>query len=246
MHIALKITIILIASYLLGNISFARIWASTRKDDITKHGSGNPGTMNMLRTHGVWLAVLTLLFDAIKCVIPCLVAKLWLFAGDAYLEELGVHLAGLGCIVGHMYPVVYKFKGGKSIASGFGFAMISNPIVGGACALVFGVSFGIFKTGSLSSLLALFVFGITNTVLLAIDGYYMCIALLWVMVLLITYAHRSNIKRLLCNKESKISLQEAIEKDKAYSKAMREKKKNKNKPTTQTSESAEQTNSDQG
>ena len=62
-----KIVILVAGSYLIGNITFARLFSFFRnKDDITSHGSGNPGTMNVLRTHGLWLAVVTLIFDALK------------------------------------------------------------------------------------------------------------------------------------------------------------------------------------
>ncbi len=233
MHIALKVVILSIVSYLLGNINFARILARTRNDDITKHGSGNPGTMNMLRNHGVILGALTLLFDAVKCIIPCLVARLWLFEGDAYWSNLGVHIAGFFGIIGHMFPVVYKFKGGKGIASAFGFALVANPILAACCFVVFAITFVISKMGSLGSLASLFTFSIVNTIFLAKNGYYLSIAITWVLVLLISFAHRSNISRLLGNKESKISLQDAVEKDKAYLKAQREKRQKQHKQETQ-------------
>ena len=103
-----KIVIVAVISYFLGNVTFARIIAKFRRqDDITTHGSGNPGTMNMLRTHGVTLAVLTLIFDALKAVISCLIAYFWLRStATEYVVNLAMYICGFVCVIGHNYPVV--------------------------------------------------------------------------------------------------------------------------------------------
>lgn len=222
--VALKYILLIVFAYFMGNITFARILAKNRNDDITKHGSGNPGTMNMLRTHGLTLGVCTLLFDAVKCVVPCLIGSLVLFNDNALLADISIYVAGLACVLGHMYPVIYKFKGGKGVASAFGMALVANPLVTGICFVVFVVTLIIFKIASLSSMICALGFVITSTVLLAMKEYYMSIALLWVLCILIIYAHRSNIKRLVKNNENKIDLNEVIQKDKDYAKAQKEKK----------------------
>jgi glycerol-3-phosphate acyltransferase PlsY len=106
-----KFVILIIVSYFFGNITFARFVARTRNnDDITTHGSGNPGTTNMLRTHGLTLAIVTLVLDALKSVICCVVAYFWLKPESGYLANLAVYVSGLSCIIGHIYPVIFKFK----------------------------------------------------------------------------------------------------------------------------------------
>ena len=227
MEIAMKFFVLVIFAYFMGNINFARILSKTRNDDITKHDSGNPGTMNMLRTHGVKLGVFTLIFDAIKAVIPCLIGQLLLFRGDPYLAELSIYVAGLSCVLGHMYPVIHKFKGGKGVASGFGMAMVANPISTSICLAVFIITLLIFKIASLSSMICAVGFVVTETVLLALHDYYLAIALLWVLFFLIIYAHRSNIKRMLQRKENKVNLQDAVQKDIDYAKSKKEKRMQK-------------------
>ena len=223
--VALKFVLIVIVSYFCGNITFARIFAKRRNDDITKHGSGNPGTMNMLRTHGVTMGVITLIFDAVKAAIPCLISSLVLFSDQPYLADVSIYVAGLACIIGHMYPVIFKFKGGKGVASAFGMAMVANPLVTGIGLVLFIITLVLFKIASLSSMLCAFGFVVTQTVLLALKDYYLSISLLWVVFFLIIYAHRSNIKRMLNKKENKINLQEVVQKDIDYANSKKEKRK---------------------
>ena len=227
MEIAMKFFVLVIFAYFMGNINFARILAKTRNDDISKHGSGNPGTMNMLRTHGVAMGVFTLIFDALKSAIPCLIGYFVLFYGDPYLAELSIYVAGLSCVLGHMYPVVHRFKGGKGVASGFGMAMVANPISTSICLGVFILTLVLFKIASLSSMICAVGFVVTETVLLALHDYYLAIALLWVLFFLIIYAHRSNIKRMLNRNENKVNLNEVVQKDIDYVKSRREKRKQK-------------------
>ena len=221
-----KIVILSIIAYLLGNITFARIFARVnRKDDITTHGSGNPGTMNMLRTHGVTLAVATLIFDALKAVISCLLAYFWLrnTASD-YAVKLGIYIVGLCCVIGHNYPVIFKFKGGKGIATSFGFSCVAQPILIPVILAVFLTIFLIWKVASLASLSAVFVFVIIDSIMLLIKGYYACFVVLMLFLVLLVYAHRKNIDKLFKNNENKFDLKETIKKDKDYVKAKKEKR----------------------
>ena len=220
-----KFLILIVGSYLLGNINFARIFARTRQDDITTHGSGNPGTMNMLRTHGVWLAVITLLFDALKSIISCLIGFYWLKAtSNLYAANLAIYICGLACILGHNYPIIYKFKGGKGVATGFGLVCVAEPLLIPVVLVVFLVIFLIWRVASLSSLSAVIAFLIADSVLLLINEYYASFSVLVVCVSLIFYAHRSNIKKFVENNERKIDLKEAVQKDKDYAKLQKEKR----------------------
>lgn len=224
-----KFLILIVSSYFVGNITFARLFALTRnKDDITTHGSGNPGTMNMLRTHGLWLAIVTLIFDALKSVAVCLWGYFWLKSSGAYTANLAMYAAGVSCVVGHCYPLIYKFKGGKGIATGFGMACVVQPLFIPIMLVVFGSVFMIWKVGSLASLTTVVVFFISEAISLLHKGYYASFILLLSVVTLIVYAHRKNIKKLVDNKENRIDLNEAVQKDKDYAKEQKEKRE-KNK-----------------
>ena len=236
-----KFVILIVASYLLGNITFARLFARTRNnDDITTHGSGNPGTMNMLRTHGLWLAVVTLIFDALKAVICCLAGYFWVKAtGSDYLANVAMYVAGVSCVVGHIYPVIYRFKGGKGVATGFGLACVVQPILIPVIVVVFGVVFAIWRVASLSSLSGVIAFVIGESVFLLAKGYYTSFILLVCIASLIVFAHRKNIEKLLANKEGRIDLNEAVQKDRDYALEQRQKRKKKIKETEPVVESGE-------
>jgi len=221
-----KFIILIIGSYFLGNFTFARFLARTRNnDDITTHGSGNPGTMNMLRTHGLWLAVVTLVFDALKGVISCLAGYLWLkYTSTAYAASVAMYTCGLACVVGHMWPIIFKFKGGKGVATGFGVACVVNPILIGGVVAVFLTIFLIWRMGSVASLTTVILFGIADSIFLLSNQYYMSFILLVLIVTLIVYAHRENIKRVFENRESKIDLDEAVQKDKDFAEEQKRKR----------------------
>ena len=220
-----KFMILIVSSYLIGNITFARLFAFTRnKDDITTHGSGNPGTMNMLRTHGVSMAVVTLIFDALKSVISCIWAYFWLFPSGAYTANFAMYVAGFACVIGHCFPVLYKFKGGKGVATGFGVACVVRPILIPITLVTFLVVFLVRRIGSLASLLAVVVFFIGESIYLLVYGYYASYAILVLLISLIVYAHRGNIKKLANNYESEINLEEAVQKDIDYAKEQKEKR----------------------
>ena len=102
--------LVVIASYLLGSINFAYITARIKGIDISSEGSGNPGTSNVLRTLGKGSAAIVLLGDLFKGAIPII-----FFYQDQYFL-----VYGLAAVVGHIYPVFYKFKGGKGVATHLG------------------------------------------------------------------------------------------------------------------------------
>lgn len=220
-----KFLILAVSSYLVGNVTFARLFARTRNnDDITTHGSGNPGTMNMLRTHGLWLAVVTLIFDALKSVVCCLWGYFWLKADGMYLANLAIYTAGVSCIVGHCFPVLYKFKGGKGIATGFGMACVARPILIPVLLAVFLFIFLMWRIASLSSLTTVVVYLIGDSIFLLVNGFYGSFVLLLFAVALIFFQHRKNLQKLFDNKENKIDLNEAVQKDKDFAKEQKEKR----------------------
>lgn len=108
---ALSVIVCIVVPYLLGSLNFGVILSSRLyKDDVRRHGSGNAGTTNMLRNYGKKAGVLTLLGDMLKMAAACVIGA---FVGPHYY---GLYIAGLFCIMGHMFPIFFKFKGGKGIA----------------------------------------------------------------------------------------------------------------------------------
>lgn len=211
---------IILVSYFLGNFTFARFFANSIRKNITKEGSGNPGTMNMVRNHGIWFGILTLLFDALKCAVPCLIAKYalpWEAVGSfsaGQLANIGFYLAGLSCVLGHMWPVIFKFKGGKGVACGFGMIVAAHPLIALGLFVIFVLILVFFKIASLGSLLCTLLFYIIETVLLLKQSYWISWIILTIVVILIFYQHRKNIVRLFQNKENVLDLAEASKKDK--------------------------------
>ena len=113
----------ILIAYLLGNLSGAMILSRLRGDDIRKHGSGNAGTTNATRVMGAKAGIITLIVDILKGVAAVFLGKV--LGGDA----LGM-LCGTAVFLGHVFPVVYKFKGGKGVATAFGALTAIHPAMG--------------------------------------------------------------------------------------------------------------------
>ncbi len=156
----LSIIGLIIGSYFFGNINFSIIISHFMKRDVRREGSGNPGTMNMLRNFGVKLGALTLILDAIKGAVPAIIGW-WLIGGnqgDPIAEMMtfgedktGLFIGGISVVIGHVFPVVYKFKGGKGVASSIGVCFVAAPILS-SVAFVIGLAFMFtIKIGSLTS-----------------------------------------------------------------------------------------------
>ena len=200
-----QVLLVVVLSYFCGNISFSRIISRTKKDDITKLGSGNPGSTNILRNYGFKFGILNLALDMFKAFVPALVS-FYVF-GQNYVM---LYIAGLSSMLGHIYPVVYKFKGGKGIASMLGVFLAANPIVtliviaGGA------VVWAIFEYGSVVSFLCItsmtVLEGIRAQMTLSLGDRKIICLILFAIFAFTWYAHRKNIERLLLGKESKASL----------------------------------------
>lgn len=245
---ALKITgfylLLALGSYLLGNISNAKILARTQKDDITKHDSGNPGTINMLRTHGVSMGFFTLILDMLKGAIPCIIGFFAFGGFNNFMEaKIAIYVAGTAAVIGHCYPVFYKFKGGKGVATAAGMACVAHPWI---ALILFGVYVALLiitKIGSLSSLIIAFAYIIYDSVTLIIDKNYVALGLLIFVLLLIVWRHKANIKRLIEKRENVIDLQEAVNKDVQRINKHRQKKQQKNAEVAAQTENVADNNS---
>ena len=211
--------LLVIGSYMVGNINFAILISRAKKRDITKEGSGNPGTMNMSRTFGVKIGVLTLVLDILKGVVPALVARIVfkdMYLGDSTLKVAitAQYLAGFFTVLGHIFPIWHKFKGGKGIATTIGVFLVAEPYVTVFFAIVALIYIFITAMGSMGSFIATTPSAIATLIDLYFLGYHqeptfeygMAFFVLTMMlvagiIFLTWYAHRKNIQRLLAGEE---------------------------------------------
>jgi glycerol-3-phosphate acyltransferase PlsY len=196
----MNLILAVIAAYLIGSLSFAVITSRLMGlADPRTYGSGNPGATNVLRSGSKAAAIITLLFDALKGYLPVLAVYLW---GQPL--GLGVDaavLVGLAAFIGHLWPVFFKFEGGKGVATAAGVLFALNPLLGVATLASFALIVAFSRFVSLASMVAA-----------AFAPFYQ--ALIWglgpivwgtaVMGALLIWRHRANIERLLAGTESKL------------------------------------------
>jgi glycerol-3-phosphate acyltransferase PlsY len=190
---AIQIIVALIVGYGLGSIPFGLVLGKLAGTDVRTIGSGNIGATNVLRTGRKGLALATLLGDMFKGTAAVLLMRAW--GGD----DLGL-IAGLAAVLGHVFPVWLKFKGGKGVATYIGVLIgVSWPIAA-AFGAIWGAVAALTRYSSLSGLAAsaatpalLWYFAGNHAALL----FVVLTTLVWIM-------HRSNIARLLAGTESKI------------------------------------------
>lgn len=209
----------ILVAYCLGSINFAIILSKVRHgDDIRRHGSGNAGMTNMLRTYGKTDGLLTLLGDALKTALAIFIGMI--LVGSAHG---GNYAGGLFAILGHIFPCYYGFKGGKGVVASAMTILMLNPKVAGLLILTFVVVVAIWRYISLGSVVCamlypMLTYAMTNV---AYKGPSTLFAL--VIAIIVIVLHKDNIVRLLNGKESKLSFGKKNEK-KTYT-VKKEKKK---------------------
>lgn len=225
-----KYVLLIVGAYLLGGIMFAKLLAKHRNNDITTEGSGNPGTMNMLRNHGVIFGVLTLMLDALKGIIPSLVGY-FLFGGSdgGLMAQSAIYIGGFFAVLGHIFPIYYNFKGGKGVATSIGFAFIAQPYLALGVMILYLILFFTTRIGSLSSLISVAVFIVTDSVILILHKNYLGFVLLLAIGIMIFVAHRANLKRLANKKETVVDLKAVAQKDVELINTIKEKHNSKSK-----------------
>ena len=204
------VAIILILSYFIGNFQTAVLYSKRfLHDDVRQHGSGNPGASNMTRVFGTKWGVLTFLGDAFKCFLSvalgAYLGKLWGIAvqKSALDFALGAYVGGLGVVLGHCWPVLYRFKGGKGVACFFAFMFMSFPL-GGAITFVFAlVVFYFCHMMSLVSMTSSVLFTILCMVNHGQRPWLWAFALCCTLVIIVR--HRSNIQRIIAGTEGTIN-----------------------------------------
>lgn len=193
------IFLICIAAYLIGSINFATVIARIKNKDIKKLGSGNPGTMNVLRSVGKGWGVLVFVLDALKGLGFALIGK---FAtANPYVFAV---VMGFCVVLGHIFPIFDKFRGGKGVATTMGVYIAISPIAGIITLVVLIIFLFVIKYGFIGSFLAVSTF--------AGHAIYLCRNTWWAIVIiaiwwaLVIIAHRGNIKRLIKGEENTLSL----------------------------------------
>lgn len=207
----------LLLAYLLGSVNFAIIFTKIFiKDDIRNHGSGNAGMTNVLRIVGSLPAILTFIFDFLKSVISVLAAT-WIISSvcsDPEVVRFMSYLAGFACIIGHLFPVFFGFRGGKGIVTAAGMICVTDWRVFIAILAVFGIVFLIKRIISLASISCAVAFPILTFIFkYLVDGHRGEVpemnALMLTLVALVAgvvviIKHGENIKRLIAGTEKPI------------------------------------------
>ena len=187
-------------AYLLGSLSFAVIVSKAmRLDDPRSYGSGNPGATNVLRSGNKLAAILTLLLDALKGVVAVLVARA--LAPRLGLAETTIALAGLAAFLGHLFPVFFRFQGGKGVATAAGVLLALNGWLGLAS---LGTWLVVALATRYSSLAALVTAVLAPVYTWWLVGDARVVALVAVMSALLVWRHRSNIAKLRSGTEAKL------------------------------------------
>lgn len=199
-----------LAAYLLGSLAFAVIVSKAMGlNDPRTFGSKNPGATNVLRSGSKAAAIVTLLLDAFKGLVPVLVVRIW--GPRIGLGEGTVALVALAAFLGHLYPVFFRFKGGKGVATFIGAVFGIHWLLGIATGLTWIIIAFFFRYSSLASLVAavfapLFYLLGDRLQWYADSRVVMALA---VMAGLLFYRHRENISRLLKGTESRLGAKKA-------------------------------------
>ena len=187
---------LILLAYFFGSLNSSIIFSKILKlKDPREYGSKNPGATNILRSGNKALALATLIFDMLKGFLPVFVALLFIE------NQIYIQIIGLCSILGHIFPIYYKFKGGKGVATSFGVILAFDIILGFICLLTWLITAFLFRYSALSAIVAF--------ALLPIYTWFsyekiITTSLYLILAIIVIYMHKTNIKNLLNNKETKI------------------------------------------
>jgi len=207
-----KFILVIVIGYLLGSIPFGLIISRRKaKIDIRNYGSGRIGGTNVLRTLGRKAFLMVAGLDIAKGALAVVIAGLiigndYIIIGNSGLGLLSQVLAGLAAVVGHIWPVFLKFKGGRGVATFIGGLIALFPIAGllGGEAIIIGAGLsGFASLGSIIGVVGIFAILIPLTIIYNLPIEYLGYALIGTF--LIIFVHRDNIKRLLSGDERKLN-----------------------------------------
>jgi len=193
-----------LAGYLVGSISTAVITCKLMGlNDPRSIGSKNPGATNVLRHGGKKAAIITLIGDMLKGLLPVLMVQQLQTDADIIIRAMAV--TGAGAFLGHLYPLFFNFRGGKGVATFYGAVLGFNWMAGTAALLVWLLTALLFKLSALAALVsavsAPFIIGYFT-------GSEILISTTTILAILLYWRHRSNIKNILDGTEDKIGVKE--------------------------------------
>lgn len=191
--ISAKFVILLLIAYMLGNISPSTILAKAKGIDIKKAGSGNAGTTNALRVLGAKAAVITLVIDIGKGFLA-------VFIAGRFLDPMQVSFCALAVFLGHVWPLLLKFKGGKGVATAFGALLALNWQLALICLGIVVLVVLVTRMVSLGSVTAALAFPFLAYLM---EKEFLPAGIC--MALILIFKHRANIARILSGNESKLS-----------------------------------------
>ncbi len=227
-----------VISYFMGCFNFAVLISRLKHEDIRKVGSGNPGSMNMSRRYGLKIGILNFVCDGLKGGIPVVVGYLvfrgYVFAGtNVAVSDFVRYLFAVCAVIGHVFPVTMKFKGGKGIATTIGLFWCSVSCEVWWFAFIgLGIFFVLFfyimgtEWGSMGSLLGVSIYSIWQAIIFVLrysgelTNPYVIVIFMFILVLnLITWiAHIKNLRRLMAGEEHHTSIKKMLHKKKKESK----------------------------
>lgn len=193
----MKYFIVALIAYFLGNLSFAFLLGKILMNkDVRDYGSGNSGATNAIRAFGKKIGILAFLGDVSKGIIAVLI-------GRAISGEAGSYLAGALVIIGHNWPVLLNFKGGKGVATTIGVVLIISPFISLICFII-GLTIAFFtRMVSLGSITGMALAPLAAIIFVRPFNFKLFLFCIFVSAMSI-YRHRENIKRILEGNENKL------------------------------------------
>ena len=189
-----------IASYLIGSINWGVILSHKYGKDIRDVGSGNAGATNMMRTFGKKAGAKTFILDFTKAAVASLI-------GRVLLGYIGAYIAGFFCIVGHAYPIFFKFKGGKGVVAIAAMCFFTEPIAFAVLLLIYLIVLFGYRMVSLASIMVAALYPLTLGMFMRARGLGVIFAFL--SGALVVYLHRANIQRIYDRTENKLNFKKA-------------------------------------
>lgn len=207
-----SIIIVAIISYLIGSIMFSVIFTKKIAGfDVRTKGSGNAGSTNVLRTAGKKVAIITLICDILKGVVAVLIGYIVgkLTKASVETSQMLILTAGVMVVLGHTFPIFFKFKGGKGVATSLGVLLMINWKIGLICLVFALLIMAVSRMVSLGSISAAILFPVLcifiNENYLIKANHFGYILFGIILCLLVVFNHRSNLKRIINGKENKLS-----------------------------------------
>lgn len=216
-----ELILLFVVSYLIGSINFSIIVTKIKKtQDIRTIGSGNAGFTNVLRSIGVGPAIITFVGDFLKGLLAVYLSRLIIQTNplaetDIFILQYSVYLSGLGCLLGHLYPCFFEFKGGKGILTSWAVTLLIDYRIFLIMILIFLALLVMTKIVSIGSLAAAISYPIVTFLVTYfwdcnevhnITYVVMCTFISLIVGVMVFYKHIPNLKRLINGAEKKISI----------------------------------------